>query len=37
MQRFVWLVAGTLPLLVVTPAAAEILKGVLAIRGAEME
>jgi hypothetical protein len=37
MQRLVWLVAGTLPLLAVASAGAEVLKGVLAIRGAEME
>ncbi len=36
MQRFVWLVAGTLPLLAVAPVGAEIVKGVLAVRGAEM-
>jgi hypothetical protein len=36
MQRIVWLAAVALPLLAATQANAEILKGVLGIRGAEM-
>jgi hypothetical protein len=36
MQRFIWIVAGMLPLVEVGTVGAEIIKGVLAIRGAEM-
>ena len=36
MQRFLWSAAVALPLLGALPASAEITKGVLFIRGAEM-
>ena len=36
MQRIVYLAALVLPLLAASPAVAEITKGVLAVRGAEM-
>jgi hypothetical protein len=36
MQRTIWPLALALPLLAAGPAGAEILKGVLFIRGAEM-
>jgi hypothetical protein len=36
MQRTLWPLALTLPLLAAAPAGAEVLKGVLFVRGAEM-
>jgi hypothetical protein len=36
MERFVWIAALALPLLAALPAHAEITKGVLGVRGAEM-
>ena len=36
MQRTVWFVAATLPLLAAPVAYSEIIKGVMAIKGAEM-
>ena len=36
MQRNLWPLALALPLLVAAPAGAEIIKGVLFVRGAEM-